>query len=73
MKTYYIIEKNERLTKIASDNFTGVYKTDNKSINRACFSKTNLVEAKKTAKACGMDVVVYVGNENQNEERVFVS
>lgn len=74
MKTiYHIIEKHEALTVVPNDNFTSVFKTDGKTWAKSCFTRTSLKDAKKIAKACGMDVVVYVGTETQNDERVYIS
>lgn len=74
MKTYYIIEKDERLTMSADPSDMKVYKTSNNGqFTTGYLTMTSLVSAKKIAKSCGMDVVIYIGSETQNDERVYVS
>lgn len=75
MKTiYYIIEKNEYLIMSSNPQDMKVYKTDGRGqYTTGYLTETNKAKAIKTAKLCGMDVVIYIGSEKQNDERIFIS
>lgn len=71
--TYYIIEKYEKLAMSSNPSDTKVYILDNQNRVRGGLVRRNKKEAIYVAKQCGMDVVIYIGNEIENDRRVFIS